>query len=113
MFLPTWTLKVVAAAYWLFTLEVRRRESWAIFYITLCLVCMVRLWDLQGWLRTFQKFPPWLADPMPASFKGDSPLAKAKPTRDGGSISGIMYLARGEKTVQWQLQSRERNQAVG
>jgi len=32
---------------------------------------------------------------MPAGAKMDPPLAKAKPTSNGGSISGITYLRRG------------------
>jgi len=46
------------------------------------------------------KFPPCLINPVTASSKTDSPLAKAKPISDGGSASGITYSRRGRKKLQ-------------
>jgi len=42
-------------------------------------------------VRSCEKLPPCLTEPMPAGFKTDTPLAKAKPVSDGGSASGITY----------------------
>lgn len=40
-------------------------------------------------LRSCQKLPPCLTEPVPAGSKQDSPLAKAKTISDGGSATGI------------------------
>jgi len=47
-------------------------------------------------VRSCQKLPPCLMEPVPASSKMDPQLAKAKPISDGGSTSGITQLRRGK-----------------
>jgi len=47
-------------------------------------------------VRSCEKLPPCLIEPVPASYKMDPPLAKAKPVSDSGSTSGITYLRRGK-----------------
>jgi len=48
-------------------------------------------------VRSCEKLPPCLLKPGPAGSKTDPPLAKAKPSSEGGSASGITYLRRGSK----------------
>jgi len=48
-------------------------------------------------VRSCQKFPPCLMEPVPAGSKMDPQLAKAKPISNGGSASGITQLIRGRK----------------
>jgi len=48
-------------------------------------------------LRSCEKLPPYLIEPMPASSKTDPSLAKAKPISNSGSASVITYLRRGKK----------------
>jgi len=48
-------------------------------------------------VRSCEKLPTCLIKPVPASFKTDLPLAKAKPISDSGSASGITYLRKGKK----------------
>jgi len=62
-------------------------------------------------LRSCQKLPPCLIEPVPAGSKTDPLLAKAKPISDSGSTSGITYLRRGKKPV-WILKSRERSETT-
>jgi len=50
-------------------------------------------------VRSCQKISLCPTDPMPASSKMDPSLAKAKPISDGGSISVIMYLRRGNTSA--------------
>jgi len=50
-------------------------------------------------VRSCEKLPPCLIQPVPASSKMDLPLAKPEPVSDGGSASGITQLRRGKKTV--------------
>jgi len=47
-------------------------------------------------VRSSEKLPPYLIEPVPASSKMDPPLAKAKPISDDSSTSVIIYLRRGE-----------------
>jgi len=47
-------------------------------------------------VRSCQKIPPWLTEPVPADVKMDPPLTKAEPISDGGSTSVIIYLRRGK-----------------
>jgi len=42
-------------------------------------------------VRSCEKLPPCLTEPMPASSKMDLPLAKAKPLSNGASASVITY----------------------
>ena len=48
-------------------------------------------------LRSCEKLPPCLIKPVPAGSETDPPLAKAKPTSDGGSDSVTTYLRSGRK----------------
>jgi len=50
-------------------------------------------------VRSCQKLPPYLTEPMPAGYNMDLPLAKAKPISNGDSASGITYVRRGKKTA--------------
>jgi len=56
-------------------------------------------------VRSCQKLPPCLIEPMSASSKMDPLLTEAEPINDSGSTSEIRYLRRGKNT-QW---DRERN----
>jgi len=47
-------------------------------------------------VRSCQKLPLYLIEPMPLGSKTDPSLAKAKPISDGGSISVITDLRRGK-----------------
>ena len=47
-------------------------------------------------VRSCEKLPPCLVEPVPAGSKTDLLLAKAKPISDGGSASVITYLRRGK-----------------
>jgi len=47
-------------------------------------------------VRSCQKLPPCLTEPMPAGSKTDPPLAKAKPFSNGRAY-GITYLRRWKK----------------
>jgi len=47
-------------------------------------------------VRSCKKLPPCLREPVPAGSKTDLLVAKAKPISDGGSVSGITQLRRGE-----------------
>ena len=40
-------------------------------------------------VRSCEKLPPCLIQPVPDGSETDPPLAKAEPTSDGGSASGI------------------------
>jgi len=55
-------------------------------------------------VRSCQKLPPCLIKPVPAGSKMDPPLAKAKPSSDGGSASVITYLRKGRKQTAEKLQ---------
>jgi len=48
-------------------------------------------------VRSCQKLPRCLLEPVPAGSKPDPLLAKAKPISDSGSASGITYLRTGTK----------------
>jgi len=48
-------------------------------------------------VRSCEKLPPCLTEPVPAGSKTDPPLAKAKPISDGGSASVVTDLRRGRK----------------
>ena len=48
-------------------------------------------------VRSCEKLPPCLIEPMPASSKTDPLLAKAKPISNGITTSIITYLRRGKK----------------
>lgn len=50
-------------------------------------------------LRSCQKLPPCLRQPMPASSKRDSPLAKTDSISDGGRASGTTWLRRKKKLL--------------
>lgn len=50
-------------------------------------------------MRSCQKLPPCLIEPMPAGSKTDPPMAKAEPISDDGSTSGITYLS-GKPTLE-------------
>ena len=50
-----------------------------------------------GFCEKLEKLPPCLIQPVPAGSKTDTLLAKATPTSNGGSASGIMYLRKGRK----------------
>jgi len=54
-------------------------------------------------VRSCEKLPPCLINPMPAGSKTDPPLTKAKPISDGDSASGITLRRRGRKNtaVKW------------
>jgi len=62
-------------------------------------------------VRSCEKLPPHLKEPMPASSNTDLSSDKAKPTRNGGSTFVIAYFRRGKKTAGRQ-QSRERSETV-
>jgi len=47
-------------------------------------------------VRSCQKLPPCLIDPVPAGSQTDPLLAKGKPVSDGGRASGITELRRGK-----------------
>jgi len=47
-------------------------------------------------VRSSEKLPPCLTEPMPASSKMDPPLAKAKPISNGSRSSVVTYLRRGK-----------------
>jgi len=55
-------------------------------------------------VRSCEKLPPCLTEPVPVGSKMYPLLAKAKPISDGGSASVITYLRRGRKknAVKWQ-----------
>jgi len=55
-------------------------------------------------VRRCQKLPLCPTEPTPAGSKTDPLLAKAEPTSDSGSTSGITELSRGKKPAQRQLQ---------
>jgi len=48
-------------------------------------------------VRSYEKLPRCLINPLIAGSKTDPPLAKVKPISDGGSASVITYLRRGRK----------------
>jgi len=48
-------------------------------------------------VRSCEKLPPCLVEPVPAGSKTDPLLAKAKPICGSGSASVITYLRRGKK----------------
>jgi len=50
-------------------------------------------------VRSCQKLPLCLIEPVPVSSKMDPPLAKAKPVSNDGSTSGITYLRSRKKTL--------------
>jgi len=47
-------------------------------------------------VRSCWELPPCLMEPVPAGSKMDQPLAKAEPSSDSGSASGIKCLRRGK-----------------
>jgi len=49
-------------------------------------------------VRSYQKLPTCLIEPVPAGSKMDPPLAKAETIRNSDSTSVITYLNRGRKT---------------
>jgi len=48
-------------------------------------------------VRSCEKIPPCLTEPVPAGSKMDPPLAKTEPISNGGIASGITYLRMGKK----------------
>lgn len=56
-------------------------------------------------VRSSQKLPQSLVDPMPFSSEVDLQLAKAEPISDGGSDSGVRYLKREEKPARLQSET--------
>jgi len=52
-------------------------------------------------VRSCEKIPPCLTEPVPASSETDPPLAKAKPISSIGSTSVITYLRRGRCVKIW------------
>jgi len=63
-------------------------------------------------VRSYEKLPPCLIKPVPASSKTDPPLAKAKPSSDDGSASGIADLRSGKKNTGVEQQSGERSEMM-
>ena len=59
-------------------------------------------------VRSCEKLPPCLIQPVPGSSKTDPSLAKAKPISDGGSTFVITYLKKGNQknAVKWQWRER-------
>jgi len=49
-------------------------------------------------VKSRQKFPQCLTEPVPAGSKTDSPLAKAEPISDSGRTSVAAYIRRKENT---------------
>jgi len=62
-----------------------------------------------GFCEKMPEASPVSIEPMPASSRMDPPLAKAKPTSDSGSASGITQLRRGSKTCATAAAVRERS----
>ncbi|KAJ7408534.1 hypothetical protein BTVI_59212 [Pitangus sulphuratus] len=62
-----------------------------------------------GFCEECQKFPLCLMDPMSVGSKTDLPLAKPKPTSDGGSISGITYYRRRKNCCSTAAEERSEN----
>ena len=63
-------------------------------------------------VRSCKKLPSCLIKPVPASSKTDPPLAKAKPSSDDGSASGIADLRSGKKNTGVEQQSGERSEMM-
>jgi len=59
-------------------------------------------------VRSCQKRPLCLMEPMPAGCKADPPLAEAEPISDGGSTSGVTNSRRGKKLLHNSNFSQER-----
>jgi len=58
-------------------------------------------------VRSCEKLPPCLTEPMPTISKTDLLLAKAKPIRDDGDASVITYLRSGRKNCGERAVKRE------
>jgi len=64
-------------------------------------------------VRSCQKLPPCLIEPVPAGSKMDPLLAKAEPISNGVTSSVITYLSRGKKLQQDRgVRIRERNNSA-
>jgi len=63
-------------------------------------------------VRSCQKLPPCLIEPVPVGSETDPPLAKGKPVSDGGRASGTTELRRGRKKPVVKQQSRERSEMM-
>jgi len=63
-------------------------------------------------MRSCQKLPSCLMEPMPAGSKTDLPLAKAKPISDSGSAAGITDLRREQKKPAAQQQLGEASEKM-
>jgi len=65
-------------------------------------------------LRSCQKLPLCLREPMPPGSKTDPPLAKAstEPISDGGSGSGITYARRGKSCCATAAVAGERSESM-
>ena len=63
-------------------------------------------------MRSCQKLPACPTEPTPASSKMDPPLAKAKPTRNGGNASVIAYLSRERSPAAGERSETERNNSA-
>ena len=50
-------------------------------------------------VRSCQKLPLCLIEPMPASSKSNPPLAKAEPISNSGNASVIAYLRKGKEVT--------------
>lgn len=69
--------------------------------------CITIAWQAFGILgaiglapvRGFQKYPSCLTEPMPAHYKMDPPLGKAKPIINGSNASIITHLRRKKKII--------------
>jgi len=58
-------------------------------------------------VRSCEKLPPCLIDPVPAGSKMDPPLPKAKPISNSGSASALIYVRRGKKNCGGMAVERE------
>ena len=61
-------------------------------------------------VRSCQKLPPCLTEPMPAGAKMDLLLAKTEPSSNGGSPSGITRLRRKKPCVKGHFAAGERSE---
>jgi len=58
-------------------------------------------------VRSCEKLPPCLIEPVPASSKTDLLLAKAEPLSDSGSASVITYVRRGKTCSEVAIEREE------
>jgi len=58
-------------------------------------------------VRSCEKLPPCLIEPVPAGSEMDPLLVKAKPMNNSGSASGITYLRKGRKNCSDRAGRRE------